>query len=85
MGWLVWERFACNVNCKDDPDNCISEKLFMQMADHLAADGFKELGYEFINIDVRERAVVLLNMYLLEVVRHLLITSSPSPNKYLLF
>ena len=29
-----------------------SEKLFMQMADHLAGDGFKELGYEFINIDV---------------------------------
>ena len=24
----------------------------MQMADHLAEDGFKELGYEFINIDV---------------------------------
>ena len=22
------------------------------MADHLAADGFKELGYEFVNIDV---------------------------------
>ena len=24
----------------------------MQMADHLANDGFKEVGYEFINIDV---------------------------------
>jgi len=24
MGWLSWERFRCNVNCKDDPDNCIS-------------------------------------------------------------
>ena len=24
----------------------------MDMADHLAGDGFKELGYEFINIDV---------------------------------
>ena len=29
-----------------------SEKLFMQMADHLAGDGFKDVGYEFINIDV---------------------------------
>ena len=29
-----------------------SEKLFMQMADCLAGDGFKELGYEFVNIDV---------------------------------
>lgn len=51
MGWLVWERFACNTNCDADPDNCISEQLFMQMADHLAADGFKDLGYSFINID----------------------------------
>lgn len=32
-----------------------SEKLFMQMADHLAADGFKDVGYEFVNIDVRMR------------------------------
>lgn len=31
-----------------------SEKLFMQMADHLAADGFKDVGYQFINIDVSE-------------------------------
>jgi len=23
MGWMAWERFRCNVNCKDDPDNCI--------------------------------------------------------------
>lgn len=53
MGWLAWERFACNIDCKNDPKNCISESLFMEMADHLSADGFKELGYEFINIDVR--------------------------------
>jgi len=24
MGWLSWERFRCNINCVDDPDNCIS-------------------------------------------------------------
>ena len=23
MGWLSWERFRCNIDCKDDPDNCI--------------------------------------------------------------
>lgn len=23
MGWLHWERFMCNVDCKGDPDNCI--------------------------------------------------------------
>lgn len=23
MGWLSWERFRCNLDCKNDPDNCI--------------------------------------------------------------
>ncbi|KAL7982464.1 hypothetical protein Chor_010062 [Crotalus horridus] len=97
MGWLAWERFRCNVDCKEDPHNCIrlcqcsvkpdivravffmpdcshwlfhighfachscflwllfhlwdSETLFMEMADCLAMDGWRELGYEYVNID----------------------------------
>ncbi|XP_041033914.1 alpha-N-acetylgalactosaminidase [Carcharodon carcharias] len=51
MGWLAWERFRCNVDCEADPENCISERLFMDMADRLAEDGWKELGYEYVNID----------------------------------
>lgn len=23
MGWLHWERFMCNTDCDNDPDNCI--------------------------------------------------------------
>lgn len=23
MGWLAWERFRCNVDCRDDPQHCI--------------------------------------------------------------
>lgn len=23
MGWMAWERFRCNTNCTEDPDNCI--------------------------------------------------------------
>lgn len=23
MGWLAWERFRCNTDCENDPDNCI--------------------------------------------------------------
>lgn len=23
MGWLAWERFRCNINCEEDPKNCI--------------------------------------------------------------
>lgn len=51
MGWLAWERFKCNTNCDRDPQNCISEKLFMEMADYLVKDGFREAGYEYVNID----------------------------------
>ncbi|XP_072040644.1 alpha-N-acetylgalactosaminidase-like isoform X3 [Amphiura filiformis] len=51
MGWLAWERFRCNVNCTADPKNCVSEKLFMEMADRLVEDGYKDAGYEYVNID----------------------------------
>ena len=29
-----------------------SEKLFMEMADRIVEDGFKDVGYEFVSIDV---------------------------------
>jgi hypothetical protein len=51
MGWLHWERFRCNIDCQKDPDNCVSEKLFMKMADLVASEGYKDAGYEYINID----------------------------------
>ncbi|XP_064198018.1 alpha-N-acetylgalactosaminidase-like [Anguilla rostrata] len=51
MGWLAWERFRCDIDCTHDPSNCISEWLFKDMADRLAEDGWRELGYVYINID----------------------------------
>ena len=51
MGWMDWEAFRCNINCKTDPNNCIGERLFMQMADHLASDGYLDAGYKFVDID----------------------------------
>ncbi|XP_004685949.1 PREDICTED: alpha-galactosidase A [Condylura cristata] len=51
MGWLHWERFMCNVNCQEEPESCISEKLFMQMADLMDSDGWKHVGYEYVCID----------------------------------
>lgn len=51
MGWLAWERFRCNIDCKNDPKNCISEQLFMDMADRLVEDGYLDAGYEYVNID----------------------------------
>lgn len=51
MGWLSWERFRCVTDCEKYPDSCISEKLFMRMADSLSEDGWLAAGYELVNID----------------------------------
>ncbi|KAI4818879.1 hypothetical protein KUCAC02_004175 [Chaenocephalus aceratus] len=51
MGWLHWERFMCNTDCYKDPNNCISERLYMQMADVMVKEGWKEAGYEYVCID----------------------------------
>eukprot|EP00665_Eupelagonemidae_sp_cell47_P005476 gene5476-6465_t len=47
MGWMAWIRFRCNINCAEDPHNCIGEKLFMSIADTLVTDGWRDLGYEY--------------------------------------
>lgn len=51
MGWMSWARFRCIVDCETYPKDCISENLFREMADHLLADGWKDAGYEYVNID----------------------------------
>ncbi|XP_069066434.1 alpha-N-acetylgalactosaminidase-like isoform X2 [Pleurodeles waltl] len=51
MGWMSWERYRCNTDCKRDPENCISEHLLKSMADRMAEDGWKELGYQYVSID----------------------------------
>lgn len=40
--------------CYTDAAFCLSfsEKLFMQMADRIAEDGFQKAGYEYVCIDV---------------------------------
>ena len=51
MGWLSWERFRCNTDCDNDPEFCISENLFKQMADMMVLGGYKDAGYDTIIID----------------------------------
>ncbi|XP_011684091.1 alpha-N-acetylgalactosaminidase [Strongylocentrotus purpuratus] len=51
MGWCSWERFRCDTDCVRDPDNCVSEHLYKTMADLVVSEGYKDLGYEFINMD----------------------------------
>ncbi|XP_077305099.1 alpha-N-acetylgalactosaminidase [Lithobates pipiens] len=51
MGWMTWERYRCNIDCKIDPENCIGEKLIKGIADKMADSGWRELGYVYISID----------------------------------
>ncbi|XP_054161821.1 alpha-N-acetylgalactosaminidase-like [Oppia nitens] len=51
MGFLSWERFACQTDCDRYPHSCINEQLYKDMADRLVADGYRELGYEYVNVD----------------------------------
>ena len=43
--------FRCNTDCANDPHNCISERLFRQMADLIVSDGYQDVGYSYINVD----------------------------------
>ncbi|KAJ8028021.1 Alpha-N-acetylgalactosaminidase [Holothuria leucospilota] len=51
MGWQAWIRFRCNTDCDLDPKNCLREDLIRTMADLVVEKGFKDVGYEYINID----------------------------------
>ncbi|XP_053550430.1 alpha-N-acetylgalactosaminidase [Bombina bombina] len=51
MGWMTWERFRCNTDCMNDPDNCISEYLIRSIADKMVDDGWRDLGYVYVSID----------------------------------
>ncbi|CAG2217789.1 NAGA [Mytilus edulis] len=51
MGWMSWERFRCFTDCEAEPDNCISAKLLMQMADQMADGGYLDAGYEYLAVD----------------------------------
>ncbi|KAG8432929.1 hypothetical protein GDO86_017263 [Hymenochirus boettgeri] len=51
MGWMTWQRYRCNIDCKNDPDNCISENLIKSMADKMANSGWRDLGYVYLCID----------------------------------
>lgn len=51
MGWLSWERYRCITDCDTYPDNCISEKLYRNVADLLVSEGYRDVGYQYVNID----------------------------------
>lgn len=51
MGWLAWQRYRCITDCVTYPDECVSEKLFMNAADLLVSEGYADLGYKYVIVD----------------------------------
>jgi len=51
MGWMAWQVFRCKVDCRSEPNDCVSEDLFLQQAKHLSKDGYLDAGYERVHID----------------------------------
>ncbi|KAI7690125.1 Alpha-N-acetylgalactosaminidase [Sarcoptes scabiei] len=51
MGWISWLRFTCQLDCDQYPNECINEKLYKDMVDRMAQDGYLEAGYNTVNID----------------------------------
>jgi hypothetical protein len=50
-GWLGWTQFRCQIRCDFDPANCIHERLFMQIADVMVSEGWRDAGYTYLNLD----------------------------------
>ena len=66
MGWMSWQRYGCETDCKTNPDFCLSEDLIKRIADALVVGGYRDAGYEYVHIDdcwlLRERDAVTHEM-----------------------
>ncbi|XP_045777161.1 alpha-N-acetylgalactosaminidase isoform X1 [Maniola jurtina] len=51
MGWLTWQRFRCITDCKQYPNECISEALIKRTADIMLSEGYLDAGYNYVGID----------------------------------
>ena len=51
MGWMSWEIFRCDVDCKKAPADCIGERLYQSTADALITGGYVAAGYDTVHID----------------------------------
>ena len=51
LGWTSWATIGCSIDCGKHPDNCLSERVLMQMMDAVEAGGWKAAGYTVMHID----------------------------------
>ncbi|CAL8082618.1 unnamed protein product [Calicophoron daubneyi] len=51
MGWMSWQRFRCQTDCRHYPDDCISERLIKRTVDRMISTKLKDAGYQYVMID----------------------------------
>ncbi|VDN23682.1 unnamed protein product, partial [Dibothriocephalus latus] len=51
MGWMTWQRYRCQTDCVNYPNECINEDLIRRTAEHMVKDGWLSKGYQYIVID----------------------------------
>ncbi|KRX91344.1 Alpha-N-acetylgalactosaminidase, partial [Trichinella pseudospiralis] len=51
MGWISWLQFGCQTDCSKGLKNCFSEQAILDIAEHLVADGYRDAGYIYVNLD----------------------------------
>lgn len=51
MGWLSWERYACETDCDRYPLNCVDEELYLRQARALVDGGYAKAGYVYLDLD----------------------------------
>mmetsp|Transcript_9561 Transcript_9561/g.18025 ORF Transcript_9561/g.18025 Transcript_9561/m.18025 type:complete len:464 (-) Transcript_9561:2715-4106(-) len=51
MGWMSWQVFRCETDCKKYPQGCINQDLYLEMAQILKTEGYLDAGYTTVSID----------------------------------
>jgi len=51
MGFISWQRFESDTDCTHHPGTCISETLYLEIAEAMEQNGLVEAGYVYVNID----------------------------------
>ena len=51
MGWMSWQAFRCEIDCKAAPEDCIDEHLYKSVGDAMVAGKYAAAGYTGVHID----------------------------------
>jgi len=59
LGWLSWQRYRCDIDCfdnelrkpGDDDRQCFNEALIQDIADAMDSHGYRQAGYQYVNLD----------------------------------